>query len=215
MGDGNGSQTGTRGRGNVCSGHGEVGGRSGHDEPAGDRAYLPLRPWLPSSARVTPSRATRCGGPCGRSNFPADVFGQNFPAQLSTTMSSGLAAPRTTAPVSSSSPRRARPTRRVSRSRRHMPPKTSAGPSMWDGSTIPPVITSETPGTWAHDTVSRRLREDILARVFRDNADVLAAGTDAEVNLRALDAELSTTSTSVITHIPPDGGPDLATWSTL
>ena len=50
---------------------------------------------------------------------------------------------------------------------------------MWDGSTIPPVITSETPGTWAHDTVSRRLREDILARVFRDNADVLAAGTDA------------------------------------
>ena len=61
---------------------------------------------------------------------------------------------------------------------------------MWDGSTIPPVITSETPGTWAHDTVSRRLREDILARVFRDNADVLAAGTDAEVNLRALDAEL-------------------------
>ena len=86
---------------------------------------------------------------------------------------------------------------------------------MWDGSTIPPVITSETPGTWAHDTVSRRLREDILARVFRDNADVLAAGTDAEVNLRALDAELSTTSTSVITHIPPDGGPDLATWSTL
>ncbi|MDA9081639.1 GNAT family N-acetyltransferase, partial [Candidatus Dependentiae bacterium] len=69
--------------------HGEVGGRSGHDEPAGDRAYLPLRPWLPSSARVTPSRALRCGGPCGRSNFPADVFGQNFPAQLSTTMSSG------------------------------------------------------------------------------------------------------------------------------
>ena len=86
---------------------------------------------------------------------------------------------------------------------------------MWDGSSIPPVITSETPGTWAFDTVSRRLREDILARVFRDNADVLAAGTDAEVNLRALDAELSTTSTSVITHIPPDGGPDLGTWSTL
>ena len=96
-----------------------------------------------------------------------------------------------------------------------MPPKTPAGPRTWDGGSIPPVITSETPGTWAHDTVSRRLREDILARVFRDNADVLAAGTDAEVNLRALDAELSTTSTSVITHIPPDGGPDLATWSTL
>ena len=77
----------------------------------------------------------------------------------------------------------------------------SGGPRTWDGST-PPVITSDEPGSWAHDTVSRRLREDILARVFRDNADVLASGTNAEANLRALDAELAAAATSVITSHP-------------
>ena len=63
--------------------------------------------------------------------------------------------------------------------------------------------------------MSRRLREDILARVFRDNADVLASGTNAEANLRALDAELAAAATSVITRVPPDGGPDLDTWTQL
>ena len=90
----------------------------------------------------------------------------------------------------------------------------SGGPRTWDGST-PPVITSDEPGSWAHDTVSRRLREDILARVFRDNADVLASGTIAEANLRALDAELAAAATSVITRVPPDGGPDVDTWTQL
>ena len=90
----------------------------------------------------------------------------------------------------------------------------SGGPRTWDGST-PPVITSDEPGSWAHDTVSRRLREDILARVFRDNADVLASGTNAEANLRALDAELAAAATSVITRVPPDGGPDVDTWTQL
>ena len=89
-----------------------------------------------------------------------------------------------------------------------------AGPRTWDGST-PPVITSNVEGTWAHDTVNRRLREDILGRVFRDNADVLEIGGNAERRLRALERELSTASTSVIAHIADDGGPDLATWRTL
>ena len=63
--------------------------------------------------------------------------------------------------------------------------------------------------------MSRRLREDILARVFRDNAEVLASGTIAEANLRALDAELAAAATSVITRVPPDGGPDVDTWTQL
>ena len=57
--------------------------------------------------------------------------------------------------------------------------------------------------------------KDILARVFRDNADVLASGTIAEANLRALDAELAAAATSVITRVPPDGGPDVDTWTQL
>lgn len=86
------------------------------------------------------------------------------------------------------------------------------GPRTWDGST-PPVIVNNVPGTWAHDTVNRRLREDILARVFRDNASALT--DEAERNLRRLEAELATASTSVIEHIPPDGGPDGHTWKEL
>ena len=133
-----------------------------------------------------------------------------------------LASPAgTTAPASSSSPRRPRPpTRRGAPSfSRPAPPRgmsstPSGGPRTWDGST-PPVITSGEPGSWAHDTVSRRLREDILARVFRDNAEVLASGTIAEANLRALDAELAAAATSVITRVPPDGGPDVDTWTQL
>ena len=80
-----------------------------------------------------------------------------------------------------------------------------------DGST-PPVIVSNVPGTWAFDTVNRRLREDILGRVFRDNESVLTPGSDAERKLRSLEAELSTAGTSVIQHIADDHGPDLDTW---
>ncbi len=87
----------------------------------------------------------------------------------------------------------------------------AAGPRTWDGST-PPVIVNNVPGTWSYDTVNRRLREDILGRVFRDNATVLTPGSDAEIKLRRLEAELSTASTSVIEHITPDGGPDIETW---
>lgn len=28
-------------------------------------------------------------------------------------------------------------------------------------SPLPPLLTARTPGTWAHDTVSRRLRQDV------------------------------------------------------
>jgi hypothetical protein len=38
---------------------------------------------------------------------------------------------------------------------------------------LPPAIFSNEPGTWAHDTVSRRLRENILSRVFSDNTNLL------------------------------------------
>lgn len=88
------------------------------------------------------------------------------------------------------------------------------GPRTWDGTT-PPVLKSNVEGTWAYDTVNRRLREDILGRIFRDNANELKAGSAAEKKLRELERELSSASTSVITHIVDDGGPDIATWRDL
>ncbi len=105
-------------------------------------------------------------------------------------------------------------TRTPRRAQKEMSHGALAGPRTWDGST-PPVITSNVKGTWAYDTVNRRLREDILGRVFRDNADVLEVGGEAERRLRALERELSTASTSVIAHIDDDGGPDIATWRNL
>ncbi len=35
--------------------------------------------------------------------------------------------------------------------------------------TLPPVIRSNVPNTWAYDTMSRRIVEEILPRIYRDN----------------------------------------------
>ena len=78
---------------------------------------------------------------------------------------------------------------------------------------LPPAILSNEPGTWAHDTVSRRLRENILSRVFSDNAAMLARDPAAEAALRALDAELSDAANATIRAIHPDGGPDVRAWN--
>jgi len=80
---------------------------------------------------------------------------------------------------------------------------------------LPDPILSNVPGTWAYDTVSRRLRENILSRVFLDNAVHLLGNPASNDALRALDAELSTASTSTLREIAPDGGPDVDTWSQL
>lgn len=36
-------------------------------------------------------------------------------------------------------------------------------------SPMPPMLVSNVPGTWAHDTMSRRVREEILQRLLEDN----------------------------------------------
>eukprot|EP00218_Dolichomastix_sp_CCMP3274_P009272 CAMPEP_0170145600 /NCGR_PEP_ID=MMETSP0033_2-20121228/23581_1 /TAXON_ID=195969 /ORGANISM="Dolichomastix tenuilepis, Strain CCMP3274" /LENGTH=60 /DNA_ID=CAMNT_0010382205 /DNA_START=31 /DNA_END=210 /DNA_ORIENTATION=+ len=38
---------------------------------------------------------------------------------------------------------------------------------------LPPQILSDVPGTWAHDTMSRRVLTDVLARLKDDNAELL------------------------------------------
>jgi hypothetical protein len=76
---------------------------------------------------------------------------------------------------------------------------------------VPAVLRSDVPGTWAHNTMSHRIRTDILDRVFRENAfspGVLAA-------LRSLDAELEAAGETVLTPIPDDGGPDVARWNSV
>ena len=52
---------------------------------------------------------------------------------------------------------------------------------------LPPIILSNVPGTWAYDTMSRRVRENILMRVYEENdlsgpemADAKAEDEDPE-----------------------------------
>ena len=81
---------------------------------------------------------------------------------------------------------------------------------------LPPPIYSNEPGTWAYDTVSRRLRENILSRVFSDNENLLGDhNPEADAALKALDAELSDAGTSVLREITDDGGPDVDSWREL
>lgn len=83
-----------------------------------------------------------------------------------------------------------------------MPTKLPSAP-------LPPELLSDTPGTWAYDTMSRRVRTDILARVFRENdfhPDVVA-------RLQALDDELANAATTPLSPLISDGGPDVTLWN--
>lgn len=82
-------------------------------------------------------------------------------------------------------------------------------PSSLPALPLPPVLTSDVPGTWAHDTMSRRVRTDILARVFRENS----FHDQTIARLQALDKELQNAATTPLTLIPSDGGPDVHTWN--
>ena len=90
--------------------------------------------------------------------------------------------------------------------------KVPCAPVTADG-ILPPRILSNKPGTWAHDTVNRRLRESILARVFEDNAATLDTDPTALSALEALDAELADAARAVLRPIEPDGGPDVRAWN--
>lgn len=77
---------------------------------------------------------------------------------------------------------------------------------------LPLPICSDKPGTWAYDTITRRIRTEILARVLREN-DFFDADTIASI--QALSHELETAETCLLTPIPDDGGPDWETWNAI
>ena len=69
---------------------------------------------------------------------------------------------------------------------------------------VPPKIFSNVEGTWAHDTVSRRLHEDILERVFVDNRnDIAKEGSEARKMLKKLREELKMNEN--VSHVEEDG----------
>lgn len=57
--------------------------------------------------------------------------------------------------------------------------------------------------------MTRRVREDILARIFREN-DLHPALVS---QLKKLDAELANAASTPLSPITRDGGPDVDTWN--
>ena len=77
---------------------------------------------------------------------------------------------------------------------------------------MPAMLTSTIPGTWAHDTMSRRVVEDILDKVvYGDNEDA-AWFSDAKPSLDELRAEIL--SDAPLRPITGDGE-DVADWNQL
>lgn len=79
---------------------------------------------------------------------------------------------------------------------------------------LPPPLTSDAPGTWAHDTMSRRIRSSILeAQVVEPNRERLGPAQLAA--LAALDAELAAANSTALRPIAADGGPDAGDWAAI
>ena len=68
---------------------------------------------------------------------------------------------------------------------------------------LPEPICSDTPGTWAYDTMSRRVRNEILQRTWDDNADTWSQSSWATVRsqFEQLCRELETAATTPITYL--------------
>ncbi|KAK4530095.1 hypothetical protein CCYA_CCYA03G0952 [Cyanidiococcus yangmingshanensis] len=80
---------------------------------------------------------------------------------------------------------------------------------------LPPLLTALEPGTWAHDTMSRRIREEILTRIFRENTFF---SSEAVNRLQQLEAELAAPTEHCLRRLEePAAGegvpPDLLLWN--
>ena len=81
---------------------------------------------------------------------------------------------------------------------------------------VPGPLLSNEPGTWAYDTMSRRVREEILGRLFEENKEELdgEAMKDAKAALEELYAELSEPATSQLRPIG-GAGADVEEWNRI
>eukprot|EP00903_Cladosiphon_okamuranus_P013637 g12701.t1 len=80
---------------------------------------------------------------------------------------------------------------------------------------LPEIIVSNVPGSWAYDTMSRRLWENILMRIYDDNDMEKPDMASAKAGLDALVEELKTAGTSKLRPIAEDGGPEVAEWNKI
>ena len=85
--------------------------------------------------------------------------------------------------------------------------------------TLPPPMRSNVEGSWAYDTMSRRVITDILRRIVDDNADELTRPTsplrsECLLQLNDLKSSLECGKTGYLRGLS-DKGPDLAAWDKI
>jgi hypothetical protein len=84
---------------------------------------------------------------------------------------------------------------------------------------LPPMLRSNIPGSWAYDTMSQRIANDILPRIIDDNKDELTIPTsplrsDCFAQLNDLKSNLESGKYGYLTAIY-DQGPDLLYWENV
>ena len=84
---------------------------------------------------------------------------------------------------------------------------------------IPPPITSNVVGTWAYDTMSRRIASEIFPRIIEDNAEELSQPTsplrsEILLILKDLQSSLECGREGILRGIV-DGGPDIEVWERI
>eukprot|EP01035_Chromulina_nebulosa_P028171 gene28171-37148_t len=94
-----------------------------------------------------------------------------------------------------------------------------AGTSSVSLNSLPPAITSDVPGTWAYDTMKRRILEDILPRIIEDNKDELTRPSsfhrsECLLQIRDLESSLACGTGGYLRGIS-DKGPDLQQWDEI
>ena len=87
-------------------------------------------------------------------------------------------------------------------------------------SSLPPPMTSNVPGTWAHDTMSRRFLAEIFPRIIEDNADELTqpshpANSEVLLLLNDLKSSLECGAGGVLRGLAEKVCPDTAVWDEI
>lgn len=87
------------------------------------------------------------------------------------------------------------------------------------GTVLPKAMTSDVPGSWAYDTMKRRILEDIIPRILEDNVGELTqpshpANSEVLLLLNDLKSSLECGEGGILRGLA-DKGPDLAVWDEI
>eukprot|EP01025_Chloroclados_australasicus_P040166 TRINITY_DN4182_c0_g1_i1.p1 TRINITY_DN4182_c0_g1~~TRINITY_DN4182_c0_g1_i1.p1 ORF type:complete len:412 (-),score=45.11 TRINITY_DN4182_c0_g1_i1:239-1474(-) len=92
---------------------------------------------------------------------------------------------------------------------------TDTIPSTLPRAPIPEYIIPDVPGTWAYDTMARRVRDTIVKKIFEENDLQSPELSYARAPMEDLLKELETPGESVLRPIQEDGGPDVNLWNAI